>query len=283
MDASRAIATNRLPAGSLDRRNGDLDPVEIGTSDHRGDLSFGDLKVDHRTVADIGASARQAVLVVAVAFEVRAPRLAPETFGNRTPLDLHGSNGPSPLLQLGHFAFRLSALLGHRYIWPPGEVVAHPSASFIAACRSSATRLSNSSSFISVNVMSAPPLRKSPASCCFESIIWSILSSTVPRQMNLWISTFLVCPMRKARSVAWFSTAGFHHRSKWITCEAAVRLSPAPPALSESTKNGTLSSSWNRRTSSLRLLTSVSPCRTRPARPNTEPRNAASGAVVSRN
>ena len=89
--------------------------------------------------------------------------------------------------------------------------------------------------------------------------------------------------MRNARSVAWFSTAGFHHRSKWMTCEAAVRLSPAPPALTDSTKNGTSSSSWNRRTRSLRFPTAVSPCSTRPGRPNTEPRNAASGAVVSLN
>src|SRR5262249_33564677 len=37
------------------------------------------------------------------------------------------------------------------------------------------------------------------------------------------------------------------------------------------------------RTRSLRLLIPVSPCRTRPRRPNTEPRNAASGAVVSLN
>ena len=62
-----------------------------------------------------------------------------------------------------------------------------------------------------------------------------------------------------------------------------MRLSPAPPALSESTKNGTLSSSWKRRTRSFRFPTSVSPCSTRPGRPNTEPRNAASGAVVSLN
>jgi hypothetical protein len=38
-----------------------------------------------------------------------------------------------------------------------------------------------------------------------------------------------LCPMRKARSVAWFSTAGFHQRSKCTTCEAAVRVSPEPP------------------------------------------------------
>src|SRR5207244_286976 len=107
---------------------GDSDPVEIGTSDHRGDLALGDLKVNDTTVADIGASARQAVLVVAVAFEVCAPSLAPETPGNPAALDLDGSDGLSPLVQLGHLAFCLPALLGHRNIASPGEVVAHPSA-----------------------------------------------------------------------------------------------------------------------------------------------------------
>ena len=42
--------------------------------------------------------------------------------------------------------------------------------------------------------------------------------------------------MRKARSVAWFSTAGFHQRSKWKTWFAAVRFSPVPPALSDRRK-----------------------------------------------
>ncbi len=111
----------------------------------------------------------------------------------------------------------------------------------------------------------------------------SIFSSTVPRQTNLWTSTFFVCPMRNARSVAWFSTAGFHQRSKWITCEAAVRFKPDPPALSDSTKNGTDSSSWKRLTRSLRFLTSVSPWSTSPGRPKMPPRNDASGAVTSRN
>src|ERR1017187_4298555 len=101
--------------------------------------------------------------------------------------------------------------------------------------------------------------------------------------MNLCTKTFLVWPMRKARSVAWFSTAGFHQRSKCTTCDAAVRFSPAPPALSDSTKKRTASSSWNCRTRSLRFFTSVSPCSTRPGRSKTEPRNAASGAVTSRN
>ena len=42
--------------------------------------------------------------------------------------------------------------------------------------------------------------------------------------------------MRKARSVAWFSTAGFHQRSKWKTWLAAVRFRPVPPALSDRMK-----------------------------------------------
>ena len=107
---------------------------------------------------------------------------------------------------------------------------------------------------ISVRLTSPPPASSSSDSPCFDSIKASIFSSTVPRQTNLCTSTFLFWPMRKARSVAWFSTAGFHQRSKCTTCEAAVRVSPAPPAFSDSTKNGTVSSSWKRRTSVLAVL-----------------------------
>src|SRR5215217_8294527 len=39
--------------------------------------------------------------------------------------------------------------------------------------------------------------------------------------------------MRKARSVAWSSTAGFHQRSKWNTWLARVRLRPVPPSFRE--------------------------------------------------
>ena len=98
---------------------------------------------------------------------------------------------------------------------------------------------------ISVSSTSPPPSRICRERACLDSISASIRSSTVPRQTNLCTSTLLFWPMRKARSVAWFSTAGFHQRSKWMTCEAAVRLRPVPPALSESTKNGGPSSRWN--------------------------------------
>src|SRR2546425_7994098 len=64
--------------------------------------------------------------------------------------------------------------------------------------------------------------------------------------------------------------------------EAAVRLRPVPPALSERTKKGA-SPVWKLSTSPARSRTLVSPCRTRPGAPKTCPRNAASGSVSSRN
>ena len=59
------------------------------------------------------------------------------------------------------------------------------------------------------------------------------------------------------------------------------KISPAPPALTDSTKNGTLSSPWNRPTKSLRFLTSVSPVSTSPARPKIPAKKAAKGAAIS--
>ena len=90
--------------------------------------------------------------------------------------------------------------------------------------------------------------------------------------------------MRKARSVAWFSTAGFHQRSKWITCEAAVRFRPVPPALSDSTKNGGPSSRWNWSTSALPLADGRAAVQHQ-AGPAEAPcaRKPASGSVISRN
>ena len=84
--------------------------------------------------------------------------------------------------------------------------------------------------------------------------------------------------MRKARSVAWFSTAGFHQRSKWITCDAAVRFSPVPPAFSDSTKNGGPS-----RPGSARRVPAAFDARPavehQPGPAEDAARNAASGAV----
>ena len=89
----------------------------------------------------------------------------------------------------------------------------------------------------SVSHPSPVPTTRS-ASSFFRSIISSMRSSSVPAQTSLRTCTFRRCPMRKARSVAWSSTAGFHQRSKWTTWLAAVRFSPVPPAFSERRKTG---------------------------------------------
>ena len=153
-----------------------------------------------------------------------------------------------------------------------------------AAARSSRTSRNSSASGSSVNNASAPPPpTTSSANERFDSINASIRSSTVPRHTNLCTSTFRCCPIRNARSVAWFSTAGFHQRSKWITCAAAVRFNPVPPALSDNTKNGGPSARWNASTSPRRFPTGTCPCNTTPGRPKILVRYSASGPVVSRN
>ena len=99
------------------------------------------------------------------------------------------------------------------------------------------------------------------ASPRLSAIIAAIFSSTVPAQTNLRTCTERRCPIRNARSVAWSSTAGFHHRSTCTTWLAAVRVSPVPPAFSDRTNRGGPSSPWNRATSASRSALATPPCR----------------------
>src|SRR4029079_12258716 len=69
----------------------------------------------------------------------------------------------------------------------------------------------------------------------FPATTSSTRSSIVPGQTSRWEITVRFWPMRHARSRAWSSTAGFHHRSYRTTWLAAVRFSPVPPAFNEST------------------------------------------------
>src|SRR5674476_401651 len=119
IDSSGAIPADGFPACSRDRRDGDLDLVEFRPGHHRSDLALRDLQVDDGAVADIGPAARQAVLIVAVSFEVIAPRLPPEALGNCAALDTHGCNGLSPLPELGYLLLGAPPLLGHRHILVP--------------------------------------------------------------------------------------------------------------------------------------------------------------------
>ena len=74
--------------------------------------------------------------------------------------------------------------------------------------------------------------------------------------------------MRWARSVAWSSTAGFHHRSTCTTWFAAVRFSPVPPALRVANSSGGPSSAWNDATRAVALPRGRPPCNTRIGAPN---------------
>ena len=65
------------------------------------------------------------------------------------------------------------------------------------------------------------------------------------------------------------TTAG----QKWMTWEAATRLSPVPPALSDKTKNGGPSLRLKLSTRRCRCATAVPPWSTRPGRPKTLSRN----------
>src|SRR5690606_10536607 len=101
-------------------------------------------------------------------------------------------------------------------------------------------------------------------------IMAATFSSTVPAQTSLRTCTARRWPIRNARSVAWSSTAGFHQRSTWITWLAAVRVSPVPPALRESTNRAGAPGppAWNRSTSASRSALRTPPCRYATSRPN---------------
>src|SRR5213596_3660101 len=130
----------------------------------------------------------------------------------------------------------------------------------------SATSLRSWAVSSSVNHASPLPTTLS-ASSRLEAINSSMRSSSVPTHVSLRTWTFLRWPIRNARSVAWSSTAGFHQRSKWMTWLAAVRLSPVPPAFSDSTNSDGPSSAWKRATISSRAAFGVPPCRKSTSRP----------------
>ena len=98
-----------------------------------------------------------------------------------------------------------------------------------------------------------------PALSCARSVVDSLLQRAGADELvhldeRVW-------PMRKARSVAWSSTAGFHQRSKWNTWLAAVRLRPVPPAFKERMNSAGPRRLWKRATISSRFFSGVPPCR----------------------
>src|SRR5215467_1545637 len=107
---------------SANRRNRDPDLVELRPCNHRGDFTLGDLQVDDGAVSNIGAATRQAVLKIAVTFQVRAPRLPPEALCDRSALDLDRLDGLPLLFELCNLLLRSASLLGYWHIRLPSKV-----------------------------------------------------------------------------------------------------------------------------------------------------------------
>ena len=85
------------------------------------------------------------------------------------------------------------------------------------------------------------------------------MRSSIVSLATIWYTfTSCVCPMRWARSVAWFCAAAFHHGSAWMTTQAPVRFRPVFPAFREIRNTG-VSSTLNESTSSKRRFFGVAP------------------------
>src|SRR5207245_10516045 len=112
------ILADRFPTARFDRRDADLDLVKLGAGNERQHLGLRDLQIDNRAVADIGPATRQSVGVVAIAFEIVAPGLAPEALGDGAAFDRHRRNGLSLLLELLQLLLGLAPPLRHRNIGP---------------------------------------------------------------------------------------------------------------------------------------------------------------------
>src|SRR4029077_2279611 len=175
---------------------------------------------------------------------VAAPALQPSAHPVRLE---HGDEPPRPplLADRAALAFRLDAAFdgdrGTRRL-PPPRPVGWRALSGTASSESATT--SRSCAVDSPASQFSPVPTICSARAFFSSIMASIRSSSVPTQTNLRTCTSRRWPIRNARSVAWSSTAGFHHRSTWMTWLAAVRFSPVPPALSDSRNSAGSAISW---------------------------------------
>ena len=112
-DSPRALFLQLPPDVLRQRFDVDLHLVKLRSAHEGSDPSFVYLKVDHRTVADVSPTARQAIFKVAVALQVRTPRVAPESRDDAPSLDSDGGNGFPFLDPFGDFLRGLGASLSH--------------------------------------------------------------------------------------------------------------------------------------------------------------------------
>src|SRR5262249_29287 len=118
IDASCAVPTDGFPTTRFDGRDADLDLVELRAGEQRVDFALGDLKMDDRAVPNIGAAGRQSIRIVAVAFQIIAPGLAPEALGDDAAVDRHWRNRLPILPELLQFLLCLPPPLRDRNVRP---------------------------------------------------------------------------------------------------------------------------------------------------------------------
>ena len=126
IDFPGAFGLDGFPEARRQRLDFDFDFVKARSRHAGGHLALADLEINHRTVADISAAARQAVGIVAVSLQVVAPCLAPEGAGDLAAFQQDRRGGLAILFgQLGHFTRGLGAAFRHRHIRPPSKAPTH--------------------------------------------------------------------------------------------------------------------------------------------------------------
>jgi hypothetical protein len=84
-DRSAAVGAQRFPLRLGHGRHADPHRVHRRAADERPDLAGPDLQIHDGALPHVAAPALQTVREVVVAFQILAPRLAPERLGDRAP------------------------------------------------------------------------------------------------------------------------------------------------------------------------------------------------------
>src|SRR5680860_292171 len=87
IDSAGAIRADRAPLAWRQRLYGNDNLVDRRSADQRFDLQSRYLEIDYQPIADVRPTAGQSVLVVAIAFQIVAPRLPPKRSDDFASLD----------------------------------------------------------------------------------------------------------------------------------------------------------------------------------------------------
>ena len=124
-DPPGAVGFQSFPRDLFYRFNFDRDPVKSAPTHQRIDDAWGDLKIYYRAIPHVSAPAREPVFIITVGFQIFAPGFAPETPGNRPPVDADRVQF-LPFLLEGICRFlRASAFFGCAHIRPEAPSPAH--------------------------------------------------------------------------------------------------------------------------------------------------------------